>query len=99
MGCAKVVVHVEVEGRAWWRLGKEKSVGLADVESPTTVRKPPYVSSEEDEEGFGALSGFKTPTSMRWTACGWVWISFQTLGGQNAVIVKDEEAVDASMSM
>ena len=92
-------MNVEVEGRAWCRLSKEKSVALADVEWPTSVRKPPYVSSEEDEDGFGALSGFNTPTSMRWSACDWVWISFQALSGQNALIVRDEEAVDASILM
>lgn len=64
VGCRPVgslKVEVKVWEVGWCREGKEKSVGEGLVSSPTTVRKPPRLSSS----GSSGFSMERMPTSSR----------------------------------
>lgn len=64
VGCRPVGFRKEEENEVvegWCRAGKEKSVGLGFVSSPTTVRKPPRESSS----GSFGDSTERIPTSRR----------------------------------
>jgi len=64
VGCRPVGSRNEeenVDGKGWCRAGKVNRVGFGLVSSPTTVRKPPKVSSS----GFFGNSIDRIPTSRR----------------------------------
>lgn len=82
------------DGNGWWRAGKENSVGLGFVSSPTIVRKPPKDSSS----GSLGDSTDKIPTSTRSFALIPSISTLWTRGAQNAVIVRAWEIVSKSKS-